>query len=478
MVPTRFNLLFTMKISFLKASFVFLMMPLLFSCKTYRVSTNAYYTHYHSGQYSRASEDLNKIKLLKKSRNRLLYNLEAGAVQYKLNAPEKSNAYLNTADDFLASNFKNAKDYALSNLVNPMMETYRGEPFEPFLVNYYKAINYLNLGKTESAVVEARRITLASDRLAEKYKSTTKKYNKDPFALNLQGIIYETSGDINNAFIAYRNAADIYIANKGTYYGVELPLQLKKDLLRTANMMGFSGEMERYEKLFGMTFRETNNQKELILFIEEGAVPVKEEFVYTIVKGPQNRGYQFIDQYGQTVSLPFHSGTYGVNESKLSDFNMARIALPVYRQVYNSRSPLRISNNGLQYDAEKMQSLNDLAPSTLRERLLEDLSKAFARYLIKYSVQKAAEKKEEKKKDNQQQSKKEDNSAAALIGLAGAFAEKADTRSWLSLPAYIHYVRIPLSEGENTININLGNQSRTFAINSSNGTQVKSVSFE
>ena len=200
-----------MKIPFIKASFVFLMMPLFFSCKTYRASLDAYYTHFRSGQFSKASDDLNKIKLLKKSRNRLLYNLEAGAVQHKLNASEKSNAYLNAANDFLESNFKNAKDVALSNLVNPMMETYRGEPFEPFLVNYYKAINYLDLGMIESAVVEARKITLASDRLAEKYKTNTKKYNKDPFALNLQGMIYETSGDINNAFIAYRNAANIFL---------------------------------------------------------------------------------------------------------------------------------------------------------------------------------------------------------------------------------------------------------------------------
>jgi hypothetical protein len=468
-----------MKIPFIKASFVFLMMPLLFSCKTYRASLDAYYTHYRSGQFSKASEDLNKIKLLKKSRNRLLYNLEAGAVQHKLNASEKSNAYLNAANDFLESNFKNAKDVALSNLVNPMMETYRGEPFEPFLVNYYKAINYLDLGMTESAVVEARKITLASDRLAEKYKTNTKKYNKDPFALNLQGIIYETAGDINNAFIAYRNAANIFLDNKGTYYGVEMPLQLKKDLLRTANLMGFSSETERFEKLFGMIFKETNEIKnELILFIEEGAVPVKEQYVYTIVKGGQRGGYQFVDQYGQTVSLPFNSGTYGVNESKLSDFSMARIALPIYRQVYNSHSSIRINNNGLQYEPLKIQSLNDLAPAVLRERLLEDLAKAFARYLIKTTLQKAAEKKQEKKNEEQQKSKKEDNSGAMLLSLAGAFSEKADTRSWLSLPAYIHYVRIPLSEGENTININLGNQSRTLTVKSSSRVQVKSISFE
>lgn len=46
--------------------------------------------------------------------------------------------------------------------------------------------------------------------------------------MNLQGIIYEMGGDINNAFIAYRNAADVYLQSNDTYYGVELPGQLKK----------------------------------------------------------------------------------------------------------------------------------------------------------------------------------------------------------------------------------------------------------
>ena len=65
-----------------------------------------------------------------------------------------------------------------------------------------------------------------------------------------------------------------------------------------------------------------------------------------------------------------------------------------------------------------------------------------------------------------------------LLNLAGALSEKADTRSWISLPAYVHYVRIPLSEGENTINVNFGNQSRTLTVKSSGGIQVKSFSFQ
>ena len=45
----------------------------------------------------------------------------------------------------------------------------------------------------------------------------------------LQGLIYEKGNDINNAFIAYRNAADVYLKNDGSYYGTKMPEQLKKE---------------------------------------------------------------------------------------------------------------------------------------------------------------------------------------------------------------------------------------------------------
>ncbi|MEI9808406.1 MAG: hypothetical protein WDO16_11350 [Bacteroidota bacterium] len=64
----------------------------------------------------------------------------------------------------------------------------------------------------------------------------------------LQGMIYEKNGDINNAFIAYRNAVDVFVKNNNSYYGIRMPEQLKKDLLRTASQNGFVDEISRYEK--------------------------------------------------------------------------------------------------------------------------------------------------------------------------------------------------------------------------------------
>lgn len=463
-----------MKLLINKASLVFLLMPFFFSCRTYRNAVDVYYNHLQAGQYKEAGQDLNKIKLLKKKRNRLLFNLEAGAVQYKLNNYQKSNEYLNTANDFLESNYKSFKDVAVSNVVNPMMETYRGEPFEPFMVNFYKAINYINLGLMDDAVVEARKITLESDQLVQKYKENTSRYNKDAFALNLQGIIYEAAGEINNAFVSYRNAVNIYLDKKGSYYGVEMPKQLKQDLLRTANQMGFVDEQRRYEELLNEKLSDSTSSSALVLFLEEGTIPVKDQYSFTIIKAPQSGGYQYINENGSYINFPFQPNRYGVSDDKVSVVNMARIALPVYKTTYNKQVQTSISVNGTNYFPEKTQDFNKLTFSVLQERFLEDLAKAFARYLFKSLLGNAIPSADNKKKENDKE-KKEDNIGKVMFGLAGAFSEKADTRSWISLPAYIHYVRFPLQEGSNTIEVNSGNASQVINVNGKKGIQIKSI---
>ena len=51
------------------------------------------------------------------------------------------------------------------------------------------------------------------------------------------------------------------------------------------------------------------------------------------------------------------------------------------------------------------------------------------------------------------------SSGAALLGLAvnlaGVFTERADTRSWFTLPGEIHLARLPLSPGEYKLKVEL-----------------------
>ncbi len=470
------------------ALMLLLSMPFLYSCVSYNKLMGDYFQSVRACDYNKASAIINKSRLLKKKRNKLLYNFENGRLQFLTKNYEKSNEFFNEADDMLESNFKTGKDIAVSNIVNPMMETYRGEEFEKFLIHFYKALNYVAIDKSEDAVVEARRITLVANRLNEKVKNNSNRYYNDAFSLNLQGMLYEMEGDINNAFIAYRNAADIYLKKSNSYYGVAMPEQLQSDLIRTADILGFTGEKDEYQNKFKKEINVNKNERELILFLEEGNAPVKEETSITVVYSNGQATYQFVDKNGIYHSEPFDYRGYGINSSKLSDLRTVKIALPTYRIVYPRSTEISVELNQQQYHSEIIQDFNTLSLSVLQERFLNELSKALLRYLVKHSVEKGSDKlavsiaENNKKKSSDYESekkKKEENAKMVgdavgfLVGLTNTVTEKADTRGWLSLPAYIHYVRLPLKDGKNNITINYKGISKTIEIDASKGIQIK-----
>jgi hypothetical protein len=468
-------------------------MPVFFSCATYNNSLNSYYTSLQQHNYSKALRNLETNKFIHKSRNRLLYTLEAGKVYFLRNDPVQSNLYFNQADNLMESASKSAKDIALSNLVNPMMQAYRGEDHEQFMVHFYKALNYAALGNMDDAVVEARRITLTANRQTDKFKNKKNRYSKDAFALNLQGMIYEMAGDINNAFIAYRNAADIYLAAGGNYFGVAMPGQLKQDLLRTAAAMGFTDEQVRYEKLLDTKLESRKAPGgELVLFMEEGNAPVKEEKNFIISNMGGATGFHYVDQNGYSNPFPFDYNGYGISETKLRDIRTLRVAIPVYRVQYQKNAYATISANGTEYSPQLAQDINTVAVEVMKDRFLTELANAVARQLTKKLVEKGTEKAAEKiadKKDKENESdteeekekkrkKREENAKAAgevagfLVNLANTLTEKADTRNWQSLPAYISYVRIPLQEGANNISINVNGKTKLLTVMGGKGLQM------
>ncbi|MCP9752574.1 COG3014 family protein [Ferruginibacter sp. HRS2-29] len=485
---------------FIKRAYLILLLPVFFfSCATYNKSMDAYYSNIRSQQYDKALKNLESNKLIKRDRNQLLYFLEMGRT-YRLKGDlENSNRYFNQADDYIEAARKSAKDVALSNLVNPMMQSYRGEDFEQFMLHYYKALNYAALGQTDEAVVEARRITLSTDAQEDKFKNPNKKYSKDAFALNVQGMIYEMAGDMNNAFISYRNAADTYLESGNGYYGVNMPAQLRQDLLRSAAAMGFTSDVERYGKLFNMAYTpQTSAAGELVLFLDEGQAPVKEErnFMLTTASGGLGN-FTFLDQDGNSSNLPFDYNAYSISETRLSSVRAIRVAMPVYRVHYSNPVNKTITINGTAYTPELGQNLNSVAVNILKERFLTELTNALARQLTKKLVEKGAQsategiakskekksekdeadeaKKEEKRKKREENAKAAGEIAGLLVNLVNTVTEKADTRNWQSLPAFVSYVRIPLNEGENIITVNANGINKTIKVIGKKGLQMEGI---
>jgi uncharacterized protein len=441
------------------------------SCASYNQQAADYYYHLQRGNYSKASAALDKTKLLKKQRNRLLYLLEKGKLCHLMQQWDSSNNYFNQADHLIEDGRTTAKDIALGTLMNPMMQSYQAEAFEKYLVHYYKALNYLQLHEPEEALVEARRISLQVQAQEDK-NIAANKYSSDAFSLMLQGLIYEKNNDVNNAFIAYRNAADVYLKNNGRYYGTEMPDQLKKDLLRTASQNGFIDELQRYEKLLNTTYtkEETTEGGELIIFWENGSAPVKEQqdIYFSLFKNASN-GFFFSDANG-LYNVPYDmSNGYNRDNIKLEDLRSFRVALPKYKQQPLTHSGASIQAGSNTYTLEAVENINTLATSTLQERLLKELSSSLTRLAVK-KLTEAAIRPNEKKDDNdknkseeekKKEEKKRNQREALALGLQlfNFASEKADTRNWQSLPHTIYYTRLPLKKGENNFTLQLNGPS-------------------
>eukprot|EP01133_Synstelium_polycarpum_P011254 gene11254-13135_t len=452
----------------LRASGLFGLMLFLFSCASYNDRIMPYYTQVAGGNYKQAAVELDKNSLLKKPRNKLLLLMEKGKISHLEGDYESSNRYFNEADQLLEDGIGGVMDAAVGTLVNPMTQSYKGEDFEKFMIHYYKALNYFYLNNTEDAIVEARRITLQSQEQGDKFNNKESRYSKDAFSLMLQGLIYEAGRNVNDAFIAYRNAADVYLtASDTTYYGTKIPEGLKKDLIRTAYLNGFQSEQDKYERLFNLKYQAQKSPEggELILFWENGLAPIKKEkeFFFSLIKN--NHG-DMVFTDGNIV-IPFFDYDPGkVNKASVQSL---RVTYPMYVARPPYFNDATASNGTFSIPMEKVEDINVLAFKTLDQRFAKEMGKTLARLAVKKTAEYILS-------ESGKGSGKNGKNDALLTGLGygmqlySLLSEKSDTRNWQTLPNSISYARIPLQKGENTISLSLKgsngqNETKTIQVN-------------
>lgn len=414
----------------------------LLSCRTYYDKLFAYHKELNDNKFEEAENGLRKNKFLKNKRNEILKYLELGKVFHLQHQYDSSNVYFNKVE-LLMEGRSVAADISKSVLVNEAITRYKGQDFERVLVNYYKALNYLYLNLNEDALVEAKRINLRLNELSDKQIMDGKKYKADAFAHTLQAFIYERMNDHNNAFIAYRNAVELYEKSSSLeFMGSNLPMQLKIDLINSANKADMFAEREEYCKKFNLQFNDIKDtaKHELLFIWENGLSPIKQQqdvFLY-MVKGVGG-DLMFSDKSG-TINIPFPLPDKHKDKSTdLSDLNIVRVAYPTYVDIPLFFSNLSIQYNGKTFTPEIIENVAYIARENLREDFVKEMTLTVSRIALK----KLAE----------AELKKENEAAGAVLGIANALVEKADTRNWQSLPSFISYTRIPLSKGEIKLNL-------------------------
>ena len=459
-----------MKIKMVNTLFIGLLTLFSFSCATYYQINSEFNQDFEMGNIEAAKKVLDQNKKAGRKKAQFLYFANQGVVNSMLGNYEESNEWLEKAYLFGEDYTKNYANIAASFLVNPTTITYPGEDHEHLLLLYYKSLNYLKLKDYEAALVECRRLNLRLSELSDRYKGDN-KYKRDAFIHNLMGIIYEASGDVNNAFIAYRNSLDIYQTDYAKLFNLGVPDQLKQDILRTAFLNGFDTELDFYEKQFGITYnRNSANRQELVFFWENGLGPVKDEWSINFTALDGGDGFVTFVNEDYNFSFPYQLSDPH-QKQQLTDLRLFRIAFPKYkdRNEFYQRAVIETSDRH-QYKLQLGEDVNAIAHKTLDERMFQELTKGLLRAATKKAVEAAirgdvgGSDKEKTKEERQEEALRE--GLSLLVGVVNAATEKADTRNWQTIPHSIYYTRVPLNEGVNDVTLKtIGPKGQTEKVN-------------
>ncbi|PWE00141.1 COG3014 family protein [Marinilabilia rubra] len=433
---------------YLKVILLILLTALAAACATFYQKTFQVQSNIAQGNFEKADRLLENDSQWAGNNHRVLYYMNRGVVSYMMRDYQESIDFLNQADYYIEDFTKQFGWEALSMVSNPMVKPYRPEDFEAIMVHFYKALNFLALKDLEGALVEARRINIRLNQLNDKYKYHKNKYQRDAFAHNLMGMIYEAAGDYNNAFIAYRNALETYRDDYSELFNMNSPKQLKEDLLRSAQRAGFEDQVNYYEERFEMDAPQMSSKGdgELLIFWLNGMGPVKSEWNITISNFGFSNNMVHLGNPHLGLNYSYHSDNLSPRErTAFKNLSFFSVAFPKYEErppVFNQGY---VSYNDTSQSFEEAEDINQIAFQCLRDRMVRELGNMLLRVATKRAMEELAN--------------NENENLGTIVSILNSLTEKADTRNWQSLPHTIFYTRIPLSEGKHTLDLHFSGNS-------------------
>ncbi|MBI5430002.1 MAG: hypothetical protein HY938_06030 [Nitrosomonadales bacterium] len=407
----------------------------LAGCASYSDSFGVVERNLSSRQYDAALQDIEKEADSKTGR--ALYLLNKGMVLRMKRDFTGSNQALEAAKAEMERLYAaSVSENALSFVVNDATVSYAGDDYEQVLVHLYMALNYLELGQPGDARVEALQVDIKLREIGEKIPGN--KFTEDALSRYLTGMIYEDLGEWSDAMIAYRKAYEAYQKYQANY-GLAMPDLLKRDLLRLARRQGLTDEVAYYSKEFGIEppheeDRATEHEGELVFILNNGLAPIKREKVVATSGPPHSVAVELASHKPVSPAPPV----------------LVNIALPYYESRPNGVLGARVSISGRQASTQMMENIDAIARASLDARMPAITARSVARAVSKVAIQESVDR-----------AGGRDNDLAVellssfVVRVAAMATERADTRSWLTLPANVQLARLALPPGSYTVRVDL-----------------------
>lgn len=236
-------------------------------------------------RYQLALQKLEKSPLKTQSRNRLLYYLEKAMLLDRLGRLASSRQQLLTADQLVDKLYsKSISKEAASYLFTSDSTDYSGEDYEKIFIHTMLALSFIRDRQLSSALVEARRINLSLHEINSGRGDANNRYKEDAFARYLAGLIHETNGNFDSAYIDYLKAWKLYRGSFALFNNSLMPKQLVSALRRLAKVSG-----RQLPPKLAKTSSKTkfHRQAQVVVIHQLGRIAVKEAEEFMLPLGKQ-----------------------------------------------------------------------------------------------------------------------------------------------------------------------------------------------
>ncbi len=381
---TNSQSLYKKKLRTLKKNLKLFFVPaFLISCSTYKTEIAATKSLVKQGQISEAIEVM-KPNALKEDRDQLVHTLEYATLLQIAGRYKESNDFFLKADDLAEKvDYYSVTKIAASIVTSEEALQYKGEAYEKILINCMMAFNFLMLGETDNAIVQARRM---NDKINLIRVNARPDYELNPFAFYLSGILFEIEKDFDNSYISYAKAFEIDPSNP----------MIKSDLIRVSKKSNRIDEYKKWKALFQDVADDPDfyNKKKgsLLVFFLQGW-------------GPERDFSQFDRRFPKlypSTSLTSHSQVY-VNQAAQT---------PISQNVYDVQQASIQS-----FDADYSWMVTRKIGAMVGKEIIAD------------------------------QVRQKNEGLGLLLWIAMFVSDRADLRQWSTLPQSIHLNRFYLDPG-------------------------------
>jgi hypothetical protein len=395
---------------------------------------------------------LEKAQGIYGNRSEALYLMDKGMIQHLAGRYTDSIHSLSKAEALTEELYtRRIRSEVEAFLTSDTALPYEGEEFEKVLLNVLVAVNYAQLGLWDDALVEARKVdhklTVLGDRNRQRMT-----YSKDTLARYLSGVLYEATGDMSNAFVAYRLAFDAFAQHQSAY-GIPAPDLLRQDLLRVSEALGLTQEHEEYKLAFqGTTWQSKSASQgtgEIVFITYAGHAPVKRDLfvdipfsadALSLVLAVQRHDQRHADDRRAAESI-----LYGLNG------RIMRLAVPQFvpRRSVVAYTEASVAGAESRHASRSvvMEDITAIAAKDLEERLFRTLVKAVARAAWKFALAEAVRAGVREAVGQKDGGALAGAVAGAMVRMVAIASEQADKRSWATLPDRIHVGRLRVPPG-------------------------------